>query len=238
MIKKTKSISINILSVFIILMCLLIGVVGNTNAWFTSEHQNGIQIVVDVGDLKLKLYQNSIDENGNNLVYTYEENTENETDKYVSLSKEIVPDVSNSLTLILSNEDKGSASMYVRFKFELYLRNRGTTADTKIASTISGYTAQASDKDGFRYNSADGYYYYQSSTGASSTSFSNDYNTKLEKTKNATLLTSFTVPYIGMTDYDGTTFLPGFVDASGNLVNGSETLYIKLTVEASVTTTF
>ena len=61
--KKTKNISINVLSVFIILVCLLFAVVGETNAWFTAEHQNGIQIVVDVGVLKLKVYQNSIDDN-------------------------------------------------------------------------------------------------------------------------------------------------------------------------------
>ena len=31
------------------------GAVNGTNAWFTAKHNNGVQIEVDVGNLKLKV---------------------------------------------------------------------------------------------------------------------------------------------------------------------------------------
>lgn len=240
--KKTKNISINVLSVFIILVCLLFAVVGETNAWFTAEHQNGIQIVVDVGVLKLKVYQNSIDDN--NQIYTNEDNVKESTSKYVNLGGEVLPDTVVPLTLLLSNQDKGSASMYVRFKFEIFARGRDATDDRLVASTISGFTpatyvsaGNAGNQKGFRYNSADGYYYYQSAEGASVANFSSTYNAKMVKNEYATLLTGFTIPYEGYTTASGE-FIPGFLDEEGNFINGSESIYIKLTVEAGINSTF
>lgn len=221
MIKKTKAISINVLSVFVILICLCVGMVGSVNAWFTDTHKEGIQIVVDVGDLKLKVYQNSISDA--NEIFTNETNKDNETDtnantsaQYVTLSGEIVPDTPVGLTLILANKDAGSASMYVRYKFELY--KRGTASDVKIETIITGFTAQSSTQKGFVRNEEDGYYYYKDTAGA---------NTLFEKNKEATLLTSFTVPY------------SQFVDSNGTMIlNGSETIYVKLVVDASISSTF
>ena len=62
MIKNKSTISINILSVLIILMSVFIAVVGSTNSWFTSKQENGVQIIINVGDLKLNLYQKIKDE--------------------------------------------------------------------------------------------------------------------------------------------------------------------------------
>ena len=70
MIKKTKSISINIVSVIIILTCLLLGLVTPTNAWFTDQHHDGIYINVTVSNLNFKLYQFISGEDVE--IYTYE----------------------------------------------------------------------------------------------------------------------------------------------------------------------
>lgn len=220
MIKKTKSISINIVSVLIILTCLFIGVVGNTNSWFTAEHKNGVQIIVDIGNLKLKLYKDSIDENGENLIHSYEDE-ETQNKQYIDLQAVITPNDPIDLVLILSNEDKGSASMFLKYKFEMFYRTIDGT-DGKINLTLHDYKQVEEASNGFKYNSGDGFYYYQSSLGATSQEFNNEHNTRFAKNSNVCLMQSFSVDY------------SEFIDENNeSILNGSETVYLKLTVEAS-----
>ena len=208
--KKASSISINIVSAFVILLCLLLGVVNPVNAWFTDAHKNGVKIVVDIGDLKLKLYQNS--KSTANEIFTNEDNLANSTTQYVTLSGEIKPDTNVGLTLILSNEDQGSASMFVRYKFELYRRTQ--TTDVLLTTNLSGFTAQSGSQKGFKLNTTDGYYYYKNTTGE---------NALFEKNATATIMTGFTVPYSAFVDQDGTI-----------LAADCDTVYIKLIIDASV----
>ena len=211
MIKKNKSIPINILSAFIILICLFLPCVGLTNAWFTSESLIGVQIVVQVGSLKLGLYQN-INGVKTKILASGEMSTGTAPNaQYVVLENgPIEPDKANSLTLTLANEDTGSASMYVRFKFEVYVH--GTESDTLIESTIDGFTEQTGTQKGFKLNS-DGYYYYTDVSGEP---------TLYEKGASEPIMTSFTIPYTN------------FINANGTmqLIN-SDTVYIKLIIDAS-----
>lgn len=219
--KQTKSISINVLSALIVLMSLLIGIVGSANAWFTAEHKNGIYIQMEIGDLKLKLYKNSVAKS--NLIYTYEENQEVEeaNKSFIPLSGEIQPDIFNSLDIILSNEDAGSASMYVRYKLEMYRRSYETEADKLVPINVTQYVPTNNSENRFRTHS-DGYCYYQTATGATAQTYSSSNNAKLSKNTIAQLFTGFTVPY------------SSFIDENGKLIDGSDSLYLKLTIEASV----
>lgn len=214
MFKKSKSISINILSVFIILVCLLLSCVGFTNAWFTSESQNGVKIIVEIGTLKLNLYQNI--EGTNTQILTNQDNLTSTSPQYVVLNEVIGPDEEIELVLTLANEDTGSASMYLRYKFEIYAR--GTNSDTLIVSTIDGYSKQSSTQKGFVFNEDDGYYYYKDTSGE---------NTLFQKGTTERIMESFTIPYNSFINDDATL----------KLVN-SETIYIKLTVDASSSKTF
>lgn len=214
MIKRKSSISINIVSALIILISLFIGIVGNTNAWFTSEHKEGVQIIVSVGDLKLNLYQKFTGDIKEYPVYTYAENNKETTTekKYVSLDKKIIPDAENDLQLILKNEDAGSASMYLRFKFELFAR--GLDEDTLIPTTLGGIDACFNYVEPVEGDVNSGYYYYQN----------NNNNTLFTKGTSVSLMTDFVVEFEDL------------VSSSGKLLNiSSETLYIKLTIDASIT---
>lgn len=192
--------------------------VGKTNAWFTSMHKDGVQIIVNIGDLKLNLYQ-KFAENDLRAVYTYKENNKDGAteQKYVSLSQKIVPDELVGLHLVLKNEDAGSSAMYLRFKFELYAR--GEDEDVLIATSLDGVDAHFEYKE---YSAGDvnsGFYYYKESTEK------NSKNDQFEQnTTGINLMTYFKVEFESL------------VDASGNLINiSSETVYIKLTIDASVT---
>ncbi len=214
MVKKTKSISINILSALIILICLSLSCVGVTNSWFTSEVNNGVLISINVGKLQLNLYQ---DINGTNTkILTKEENSTSQTPQFVVLKQAIMPDQENELILSLANDDPGSSSMYVRFKFEVYVR--GVNTDSFIETTIGGYKQQTSTGNGFVLDQTSGYYYYKDSNSA---------NAMLAKGESATIMGSFTVPYSSFINNDG----------SLKLVN-SDTIYINLIIEASSNSSF
>lgn len=216
MIKKKSNISINILSALIILISLFIGVVGNTNAWFTSKHQDGIEIIFNVGDIRLKLYQIKAGESDRELtdLNSAEENAEKQ---YISLSGPIIPGEENSLTLELRNTEPGSAAMYVRYKFELYARVSTTadvTKDELIPTEMTGGNAWSQTAIGFKYNESDGYYYYKATNGTT--------NVKLPYNETAKLMEAFVV------DYD-------YVYNNGNLrLTSSDALYIVLTVDAQL----
>lgn len=217
--KKTKTISINIISALIILICLCLGVVSGTNAWFTSERKNGVEIIVDVGVLQLKVYQNEVDANKNNEINSEKTNETAVEKKYIQLDGQISSDVPVNLKLILTNEDRGSAAMFIRYKFELFAR--GVEEDILIPTTIDGYGAVNATAKGFRQNLEDGFYYYQKA--GSTGEFSTNNNALFENGQNSqiVLLTSFTVPYEDYCNF-----------------NGSETVYIKLTIQASSNNNF
>lgn len=235
--KKMSSISINVMSAFVILMCLFMAIVNPANAWFTDSHKQGVQIEVDVGDLKLKVYQNSISDA--NEILTNAVNSIYETDKnpnganntstnpqYISLSGEIAPDTTVGLKLILANKDLGSASMYVRYKLEIYAR--GFVTDTLLENVeITGFDAAEDGVPGFVKNATDGYYYYQNYS--SNAQFSNENNALFTKNEDAVMLTHFEVPYDD--------FVISTTDGGLKLVN-SDTVYIKLIVQASVNKQF
>ncbi|MBO5954477.1 MAG: hypothetical protein J6Q13_00730 [Clostridia bacterium] len=211
------------------------GTVGSVNSWFTDTHRNGVQISVEIGDLKLKVYQASLDNEGNIVenskveILTNEINHEYGTDEieegqpntetnpqYIDLGGEIVPETPVDLVLVLANQDSGSASMFVRFKFEIYVR--GLTSDTKIEGvTITGFKTPDATTCGF-VKEDDGYYYYQDNEGN---------NALFAKNAEVTMMHNFTVP------------LSAFLDANGNmLLTHSETIYIKLLIDGSTNSSF
>ena len=69
----------------------------------------------------------------------------------------------NNVKLLLKNEDLGS-SFGVRYKVAFYAAT--ASGKVELSSSISGMTAPTSSSNGFVFNSTDGYYYYQNSTGA------------------------------------------------------------------------
>ena len=87
-------------------------------------------------------------------------NTTNKTNNKVTLND--LPAEYTQLKLLLKNEDLGS-SFGIRYKVNFY----ATTLNGKVllTSSIAGMTAPTSSTNGFVYNSTDGYYYYQNSSG-------------------------------------------------------------------------
>lgn len=220
--KKTNSISINVLSVLVILVCLLLTIVTPVNSWFGDYSNNGVIVSVDIGDLKLKLYQNSVaDANevySNNVNNDYISDNSNQTQpKYLVLNGEIVAGEPVDLMLILANRDLGSASMYVRFKFEIYVR--GASGDTKINGvTLIGYDVPNATVNGFVEDISTGYYYYKNSSGE---------NALLGKGQSTTLMKKFQIP------------LSCFVGDDGTMIySNCESVYFKLVIDASVNKNF
>lgn len=214
MTKKTTSISINVISALIILISLFIGVVGSTNSWFTANHLNGVEILLSVGELKLNLYQKIGTEEV--AIYTYDENAlpETTTKSYITLEDKVIPDEDVGLELILKNEDAGSSAMYLRFRFELYAR--GADGDRPIPTSLVNSNANFKFKEYVKNDDNSGYYYYTGSDGKNAL-----FN---QNTTGITLMKAFVVEYEDM------------FDETGELLNiSSETLYVKLTIDASVT---
>lgn len=203
--KKTGSISISVMAVLIALTCLLLSLVVGTNSWFTSELNQVLYFDVKISSLSINVYKDSVATG--NEVYTYSDNQSSGTDKYISLSKEILPDETNSLTLLMTNEDVGTELSYLRFKLELI----ESSTEEVIPIEISGYTASSASANGFAKN--DGWFYYQK----------NGANVVFEKNASVTLLTSFVVPYSSFMGADGTIKL-----------DGSETVKLVLTVQNSI----
>ena len=212
MIKKIKGISVNVVSVFVILTCLLLSCVGATNSWFTSSHERGVEIFVSVGDLKIMVYQTIA--NNDVKIFTDQDNQTESSPQYVVLESVVAPDEDVDLILKVANEDPGSTSMYLRFKFELYIR--GVESDTLLPCEINEFDMPTSTSNGFTYKQ--GYYYYTDINGN---------NVQLARGTSAVLMESFNVSYGNFVNADG----------SFKYVN-SETLYVKLTIDASAVDTF
>ena len=218
MIKNTRSISINILSVLLILISVSICMIGQTNSWFTAETKNGIQIMVDVGELKLAVYQ--VDPTVDLKTYIPKEqdkinHDQDDTPKYISIkSGEIIPDETIKISLVLANNDTGAAAMYVKYKFELF--KRGIEHDEKIDIIIDGYDLNTT-ANGFVQSGE--WYYYQNSASQ---------NVELGRGDQAVLMKSFKIPYSSFVD----------VETGELLIKNSDTLYVKMTIQASVNTSF
>lgn len=204
--KTKKSLSINILSVMVILISLFACSFYGVNSWFSQSHNNGVEIFVDLADLMINVYQK---EGGTNRLLT--PMLEPEDVSYVNLSAKIIPDQAVGLEMILGNDEAGSSPVFVRFKFNLYVR--GVDQDREISTQIKGYLQQTASSEGFKYNEEDGYYYYSDKQGNP---------TKLASGATVSMMSGFVV------DYDDMVNSGQLSDLNGDLV------YIVLTVDANI----
>ena len=177
-----------IISGFIILACLLFPIL-KTNAWFTSGDNQQVQIILEISNINLQVYQKLPGESGEGtLIKTYEENDEEQEKSYINLTdssnnvvREILPNTEYSLNLTLKNADTGSASVFVRYKIEMFINGE---TDTLIDLNIIGASAPNGATAGFELDS-DGYYYYRNSSG----------NQRYPSQANLNMLTAFSIPY-------------------------------------------
>ena len=177
-----------IISSFIILACLLFPIL-KTNAWFTSGDNQQVQIILEISNINLQVYQKLSGESGEGtLIKTYEENDEEQEKSYINLTdnsnnvvREILPNTEYSLNLTLKNADTGSASVFVRYKIEMFINGE---TDTLIDLNIIGASAPNGATAGFELDS-DGYYYYRNSSG----------NQRYPSQANLNMLTAFSIPY-------------------------------------------
>lgn len=185
---KSRNLIIWIISSFIILACLLFPIL-KTNAWFTSGDNQQVQIILEISNINLQVYQKLSGESGEGtLIKTYEENDEEQEKSYINLTdssnnvvREILPNTEYSLNLTLKNADTGSASVFVRYKIEMFINGE---TDTLIDLNIIGASAPNGATAGFELDT-DGYYYYRNSSG----------NQRYPSQANLNMLTAFSIPY-------------------------------------------
>ena len=185
---KSRNLIMWIISSFIILACLLFPIL-KTNAWFTSGDNQQVQIILEISNINLQVYQKLPGESGEGtLIKTYEENDEEQEKSYINLTdssnnvvREILPNTDYSLNLTLKNADTGSASVFVRYKIEMFINGE---TDTLIDLNIIGASASNGATAGFELDS-DGYYYYRNSSG----------NQRYPSQANLNMLTAFSIPY-------------------------------------------
>ena len=185
---KSRNLIMWIISSFIILACLLFPIL-KTNAWFTSGDNQQVQIILEISNINLQVYQKLSGESGEGtLIKTYEENNEEQEKSYINLTdssnnavREILPNTEYSLNLTLKNADTGSASVFVRYKIEMFINGE---TDTLIDLNIIGASAPNGATAGFELDS-DGYYYYRNSSG----------NQRYPSQANLNMLTAFSIPY-------------------------------------------
>ncbi len=202
--------------------------VGKTNSWFSYSNFKGVEIVAQIGILDLKLYQ-QIGGNTNEIL-TNEVNSEESKKQFVQISGVINPDEEKDLILILKNQDPGSTSMYVKFKFEIYAR--GVTQDTLIPTEISGFAKPSDSANGFVLDEESGFYYLKNNSGdnvvlRSAKELTKETGTAVAVGEEIKLMEKFKIPF------------SSYVAANGNFKHtNSETIYIKLTVIASIVKDF
>ena len=185
---KSRNLIMWIISSFIILACLLFPIL-KTNAWFTSGDNQQVQIILEISNINLQVYQKLPGESGEGtLIKTYEENIAEQEKSYINLTdssnnvvREILPNTEYSLNLTLKNADTGSASVFVRYKIEMFINGE---TDTLIDLNIIGASAPNGATAGFELDS-DGYYYYRNSSG----------NQRYPSQANLNMLTAFSIPY-------------------------------------------
>lgn len=164
--EKRQQNLINILSLVLVLVCLFMPIIGVTDSWFTYQGANLVEIEANMTGVEIKLYHTSVsDSNPNNEILPA-----NSATSYIPLSGEITPDTAIPLTLIVKNIQ--AASIYVKFKFEVYAD--GAT-DTLIPCSLtnSNYTASGS------------YWVYGDTTAGDAVS----------QNGTITLMTAFTIDY-------------------------------------------
>lgn len=186
--KLRRDSQLSILSVMLILTTLLLAILGITNSWFTSGENKKIELVINIGQINIAVYQQKPD-GSEVLINTFEENETSPQPSYVDLtdntgSREIVPDQNYSLNLILKNTDVGDQSLYIRYKIELYACNNDE--DILLHPSISGFTAPTASSNGFVYDETDGYYYYRNGAGVNQPYDSNQSNS---------IIGAFSIPY-------------------------------------------
>lgn len=186
--KLQKNSQLYILSVMTVLIILSLAVVGITNSWFTSGENKKIEMVINIGQIDIGVYQVKSD-GSEVLINTNQANQSSSSPSYVDLtdetnSREIIPDQNYTLNLILKNNDEGNQSLYLRYKIELYACNNGE--DILLHPTISGFTVPSAGANGFVYDETDGYYYYRNSAGENQT-----YNSMADDS----IIGTFSIPY-------------------------------------------
>jgi hypothetical protein len=193
-----------------------VGIVGSTNAWFTSEQKNGVQIIVNVGELKLNLYQKIKNPETQavtkNEIYSYEQHSGQITTNYIELNGPIVPGQKMPLNLCLENKDVASVPMYVKFTFALFIRNGISDIQIPVVlTTENAPNISFGQKTGAAHND---YYYYQNA---------NKENVLFSKDVSVDLMTHFEIDYNQMLNNDGSL-----------KYDSSDAMYIKLTIEAAL----
>lgn len=203
----------NILFIATLLLALLVASVGVANAWFVASHRKGLQIIMQLGQMKILLYQ---EVSGNEiLIKTNGDNAKEDDPTYITLEKEeIVPDEENELKLILENDDLGSGT-YLRFKFEIYTQQvRYDDAQQKYVKHEVKVPVNVMLGDSI-VKSGD-YYYYGTVDNEGNLTDSIFFEKTSDDPVRLTLMTGFEVPY-----------------SSFDLLEGSETVKLVLNIEGS-----
>lgn len=204
-IKQKNKFNYSILLIGTILACLLFAFMGVTNSWFTQGENKKINLIINISNIKIVVYQQ--EETEKRKIVPYDDKTGDPS--YVNLGNiEILPDQNYNLTLTIKNEDTGASSVYLKYKLQFYIS--GYETDTPLDVNITGFDTPSSTKAGFVYNSADGYYYYRGTDGT---------NQKFASNTEATIITNFSIPY------------SSFVDENLNPVYNGEIIKLVLTVE-------
>ena len=215
MVKKFKRESgiINLFTVVTLLLTLLISSIGVAHAWFVTSHEKGLQIIMKLGEMKVSLYQKVAGQDV--LIKTNKKNATDDEPSYITLEKEeIIPDETNNLILILENDDIG-AGTYLRFKFEIFTQKvKYDEASQKYIKDEINIPLNLICGEGV-VKSGD-YYYYGIADGEGNLTDSTFFEKTSEDPVRLTLMNGFIVPY-----------------SSFNLLEGSETVKLVLTIEGS-----
>lgn len=151
--KKIKSNLIILLSIMILLICLFMSLINNSNSWFTQKNTSKLKFDIVVSDLNASIEQVV----GAETITLSAEN-------YINFSGKIYPDVQNSLNVQIRNKDAGTPILYLRYKLELYAVSGN--GDKKIPINVAK-TAPTSSKNGFNSVNVGGqeYFVYQNVSG-------------------------------------------------------------------------
>ena len=184
MIKKTKNISINILVVLFVLLSLLCISVGVGHAWFTTNQNRGVQVVVRVNEYNLVLYQvtNNSETESSKVDYTYKKNDREGSSNYIVLKDALLADEFNDLKLKVKNEDAG-AGVYIKYQIKLFALTANAKTEIPIDVTL-----------GENFELKNNYFYYVDTSSA---------NKLLSNSNEVILLTGFTVPYSSFESFQG-----------------------------------
>lgn len=146
MIKRKSDISINVLTALVILFSILLLSVGVGNAWFSYNLDNGLYLIVKVGEFNVSLYQ--VEGQNSTQVFTNSKNSTEANPSYIVFNEMVVPEAVNELQLDLKNEDAG-VTVLMRFKFQLYACD-GVT-DVLIPTTLDLGNDFVYRADGYNY---------------------------------------------------------------------------------------